>query len=60
MIIHEDRVYVLETNTIPGMTETSLVPLAAKVAGMSFSRLLDRLIDLSLEGRERSTPRLTP
>jgi D-alanine-D-alanine ligase-like ATP-grasp enzyme len=30
------------------MTETSLVPLAAKVAGMSFSQLLDRLIGLSL------------
>jgi len=48
MIIHEDRVYLLETNTIPGMTETSLVPLAANAAGMSFSRLLDRLIEASL------------
>ena len=48
MIIHEEKVYVLETNTIPGMTETSLVPLAAKVAGLSFSQLLDRLIELSL------------
>ena len=54
MIIHDDKVYVLETNTIPGMTETSLVPLAASAAGMSFSQLLDRLIDLSLEGSKGS------
>jgi len=39
----------LETNTIPGMTETSLFPLAARAAGMSLSDLLDRMIDLSLE-----------
>ncbi|MFH1953781.1 MAG: D-alanine--D-alanine ligase [Pseudomonadota bacterium] len=49
MMMDGERVYVLETNTIPGMTETSLVPLAAKTAGLSLSKLLDRLIQLSLE-----------
>ena len=49
MIVEEENIYVLETNTIPGMTETSLVPLAAKTAGLSLSQLLDRLIELSLE-----------
>ncbi len=49
MIIHGEIIYVLETNTIPGMTENSLVPLAAKAAGMTFSQLLDRLIELSLD-----------
>jgi D-alanine-D-alanine ligase len=49
MILQEDKIYVLETNTIPGMTETSLVPLAAKAAGMSLTQLLDRMIELSLE-----------
>jgi D-alanine-D-alanine ligase len=49
MICHGDEFYVLETNTIPGMTRTSLIPLAAKTAGMSFTKLLDRLIELSLE-----------
>jgi D-alanine-D-alanine ligase len=49
MIVLGEDVYVLETNTIPGMTETSLVPLAAKTAGLSLSQLLDRLIELSLE-----------
>lgn len=48
MIVQGEDIYVLETNTIPGMTETSLVPLAAKTAGLSLSELLDRLIELSL------------
>lgn len=38
---------VLETNTLPGMTETSLLPLAAKSAGIPFPKLLDRMIRLA-------------
>jgi D-alanine-D-alanine ligase len=49
MILAEDGIYVLETNTIPGMTPASLLPLAAKTHGLSFDRLLDRLIELGLE-----------
>ena len=49
MIIRDEALYLLETNTLPGMTETSLFPLAARRAGMTFSDLLDRLIFLSLE-----------
>jgi len=45
----ENEVYVLETNTIPGMTQTSLLPQAAAAAGISFSSLLDRLITLAME-----------
>ena len=51
MIIRDDVIYVLETNTIPGMTPVSLFPLAAKTAGISFSQLLDRLIELALQDR---------
>lgn len=51
MMLRGRDIFVLETNTIPGMTATSLLPQAARTAGLSFSRLLDRLIDLSLEGR---------
>ena len=36
--------FVLEVNTVPGMTETSLVPKAAKVAGMSFEELVQRIL----------------
>ena len=50
MILNGQDVYVLETNTIPGMTATSLLPLAAGEAGIPFGRLLDRLIELSIEG----------
>jgi len=50
MIIDKDeKVYILETNTIPGMTRTSLFPLAARAAGISFPDLLDKLITLSFE-----------
>lgn len=49
MILNDQDIYVLETNTIPGMTATSLLPQAASAAGLNFSRLLDRLIELSLE-----------
>jgi D-alanine-D-alanine ligase len=42
---------VLEVNTIPGMTPTSLLPQAAAHAGISFSQLLDRFLTSALEGR---------
>lgn len=51
MIVRGDDIYVLETNTIPGMTPSSLLPLAAKAAGLDFSDLLDRLISLGLDKR---------
>ncbi|OQX20065.1 MAG: D-alanine--D-alanine ligase [Desulfobulbaceae bacterium A2] len=44
---------LLETNTIPGMTPTSLLPQAARAHGLEFAALLDRLIELALEGRVR-------
>jgi D-alanine-D-alanine ligase len=40
---------VLEVNTIPGMTETSLLPEAAAAAGMSMSQLCERIVRLSME-----------
>lgn len=51
MMIRGEDIFLLETNTIPGMTRTSLLPRAAKVAGLSFSALLDRLIELALESK---------
>jgi len=49
MIISGDDIYVLETNTIPGMTPTSLLPQGAAAAGLDFAALLDRLLELALE-----------
>jgi D-alanine-D-alanine ligase len=48
-IIRGDDIYALETNTIPGMTATSLFPQAAAAAGLPFPDLLDRLVELALE-----------
>ncbi|HPT99211.1 MAG TPA: D-alanine--D-alanine ligase, partial [Armatimonadota bacterium] len=39
----------LETNTIPGMTETSLLPRAAASVGISFPSLVERIIAHALE-----------
>lgn len=44
----EHIIYVLETNTLPGLTTNSLLPKAAKVAGLTFSDLLDKIITSSL------------
>jgi D-alanine-D-alanine ligase len=40
---------VLEVNTLPGMTETSLLPKAAAAAGMNYAGLCQRMIDLALQ-----------
>ncbi|MCF8067979.1 MAG: D-alanine--D-alanine ligase [Desulfobacterales bacterium] len=53
MIIRDEEIFILETNTIPGMTQTSLLPLAAETAGISFSKLMDRMIELALENKSR-------
>lgn len=42
---------VLEVNTLPGMTETSLLPKAAAAAGLSYGALCQRMIELALNRR---------
>ena len=49
-----DQCFVLEINTLPGMTETSLLPKAAAAAGISFPQLCDRLANMAAERRKRS------
>ena len=46
-IIKNDKPYILEINTLPGMTATSLLPKEALTAGMSYSQLLDKIIELA-------------
>jgi len=46
--------FCLEVNTIPGLTETSLVPMAAKAEGMSYRELVERLVMLAGERRPRA------
>jgi D-alanine-D-alanine ligase len=43
-----ERPWVLEVNTLPGMTETSLLPMAAAAAGIGFGALCERMIGLAL------------
>jgi D-alanine-D-alanine ligase len=49
MIVTATGPVVLETNTIPGLTQTSLLPQAAAAAGLSFPALLDRLLQLAVD-----------
>ncbi len=49
MILKNDNIFILETNTLPGLTSHSLVPQAAKAAGLTLGQLLDRIIDGSLD-----------
>jgi D-alanine-D-alanine ligase len=51
MVPEQGSVQVLEVNTIPGMTEVSLLPDAARAAGIAFPELCRRILDLSLEIR---------
>ncbi len=44
--------YLLEANTVPGLTETSLVPMSAKQAGYSFSQLVIDILTTSLTEQE--------
>ncbi len=46
--------FVLEANTIPGLTDTSLLPQAAEAAGIEFDALIDRIVTLALEGATSS------
>ncbi len=53
VLLDEDgNPYVLEANTIPGMTESSLLPKSAKVAGYEFSELCMKIIGLSMSIRK--------
>jgi len=45
----DNRPYILEVNTIPGMTASSLLPKAARVTGMDFDRLCLKLLELAYE-----------
>ena len=47
MLDSDGQFYLLEANTSPGMTSHSLVPMAARQAGMSFSQLVVRILDLA-------------
>jgi D-alanine-D-alanine ligase len=47
----DGRFWLLEVNTVPGMTSHSLVPMAAQAADINFDALVLRILDSSLESR---------
>lgn len=47
-IVKNDKIYVLEINTLPGLTSNSLLPKEARAIGISYSQLLDKIIELAL------------
>jgi D-alanine-D-alanine ligase len=53
MIASSKGVYLLEVNTLPGLTSESLVPKAAQAVGLDFSHLLEHIIDLALNKSQR-------
>lgn len=59
MIVTADGPRVLELNTLPGLTEASLLPKCAAAAGIAFPALLDRLLDAAL-ARGRAPQRRAP
>jgi D-alanine-D-alanine ligase len=53
MLLGKDyNIYVLEVNSIPGLTERSLLPKAAKAIGMDFGRLCIKLLELAIKNKE--------
>lgn len=52
IIIKDGIPYVMEVNTLPGMTKNSLLPKSAHAAGISYSKLLDMIIETSLQVRK--------
>jgi D-alanine-D-alanine ligase len=47
------RPYVLEINTVPGMTETSLLPMAAALVGIGYDNLVERILQSALDRAAR-------
>lgn len=52
-VTYEGELFVLEVNTIPGMTERSLLPMAARAAGMDFAELCMRIVGGAVSGGSR-------
>lgn len=56
IVADDGGIWCLEANNLPGMTANSLLPKAARAAGISFPELCDRIARLALEGRGRRSP----
>ncbi len=57
MMVTDEGPFILELNTIPGLTPTSIFPRAAEAVGLSFPDLCEKIIQLALEEHEIRRPR---
>lgn len=51
MIIQEEQIYVIEVNTLPGLTANSLLPMACRSYGMSFGEFLNKVIEKNINDK---------
>lgn len=49
----DGRAYCLEVNTLPGMTPNSLIPKAAKIEGIDYPQLCEKIVTMSIEARKK-------
>ncbi|MSR37079.1 MAG: ATP-grasp domain-containing protein, partial [Gemmatimonadetes bacterium] len=56
LVAEDGEVWCLEANNLPGMTANSLLPKAAKAAGIAFPELCERIARLALERRRQQSP----
>ena len=52
LLTDEGKPYILEVNTLPGMTPTSLFPDSAKAINMSYDQMIENLVQLTIEQNE--------
>ncbi|GGH87005.1 D-alanine-D-alanine ligase [Pullulanibacillus pueri] len=55
MMVKDGTPYVMEINSLPGMTKNSLLPKSAQAAGIAYSDLLDLIIETSLKARKKES-----
>ena len=56
LILGAEGPQVLEANSIPGLTDTSLLPMAAEAAGLGFERLVERVLELAHDRTTAEAP----
>lgn len=54
LIDEQDRPWLIEVNTVPGMTDHSLVPMAARQAGIEFNELVQRILQTSVDSEQQN------
>ena len=52
IVSEDDKLYILETNTLPGFTTQSIIPQQATAAGISYPELIDRIINHALKEKD--------